>query len=987
VRNREEALKIASKLREINSIDVRDFIMGDSDIDVLSDRVRIGPELAQRYGVHKIDSISREILDHHTSKGFNEVHQGHIPAEKVRVGKQGVRSHPALGDGVREIFDGRLSVHFEPAELFRQTHYAKQQLNHPILLATRYLRLQAMNYFYTHGRGVPDLKMLEAGMDSASRKAVHEVIDRALNGRELKPYFEKAQFVKWLNGNIQKAFRSYTNPSAALALMKEFKVDQLVANHEGLDSIYNYVFAKHRDPQAIRGAHQLYRVNETKFYQPVERFFPDRILYHGSRREEDFRSILFQGILPSEGGSAGKGLYGVALPDRSFAESWGGDPKRLVSLEIRPDARIVDVTQGEGERVFKAFQRETGQGLEEFAEALDVDLIRYPYTPQAFVVKNSQALGAAKGVHRQLLSFSQAMQAVEQVRTLEDLRTVSELLSVNRFNSEEQRYLTEPLLEKGAKNLFSHLELDRDTGVLADVFYGQGAIKKLLREHFAGQALREMSSQVRDLRGMIRWLNLGISIRSEPVVERFYGSFNVSVPSVTRARARENAPLKPDLREVEDWLRMLGNSKRFLQTSARPENAEELKMWLLLLDRSRAWNGFEAMRAKLKQGISEYDTGITRPQAEKRALDSLGKSLFFEESEEVMSRLVEMTAASSLPEAERRHLIERLLDFWEKPEIGLRKLAEGDWGELGAHGAFDTLPPLQEFLASQAVEDYLRFAFLPFSGLNDIEKRAYVAVYSQAGWIQILKVMEKMREDLVNRSSGALLSRILQSPELTELDWSQIASEPGTYVHHNNKTILQMLVEKYHSPSVTKLPPQAIEAISQIPSHRVEHFRPEMRDFFVREILKDEAFYQQPEAIELFAHFLQYNGAGLMEPGTMQNDSWKKVLKVAMPQLLTRLNEHQLKSAMVRSQLIEALIQYGNDQVDENLMKLLEVPPYSSHPFLPRWRRALAVERRERQELLQERPTGWQRRIWDWGEGKSTGTCASYFAPILKFFR
>ena len=432
--SKEQAHKIIRELRALPSIDVRTFIIGDSDVDVVS---KIKPTLeAAHFGVRKFDVLSSEIFDPKTDLGKNELWQGHAPAEKIRLSNNGISQNAELGNGLHEIYTGKLSVHFTDPKLFQETKYAKAGENHPILLALRYLRLQAINYYRSHGQGYPDRELLLAAMDPASREAVRHIIQSTLDGEELKPYLERTRFKSWINGTIQKAFRSYTNPTAALLLMKEFGVDQLspLYGEKNIEPIYQYVFAKHRAPKPIAANFQKYGIQAETFFEDPKKHFPDGFLYHGTRSEPAFRSILFQGVMPSDNGKAGPGLYGVSSRNRIDAEEWGGTKDRLIKLPVKAHAKIVDITKGEGQRVWREFSEHHGEDFKAFVETFGIDVLKYPFRFEAYVANNSETLGQAKGVYRELLPFQEF---IKKVRDIQDPKTLVNALAVNQFSSPE----------------------------------------------------------------------------------------------------------------------------------------------------------------------------------------------------------------------------------------------------------------------------------------------------------------------------------------------------------------------------------------------------------------------------------------------------------------------------------------------------------------------------------------------------------------------
>jgi hypothetical protein len=343
----------ARLLTDRRPIDVRAFIVRASDIDIVSAR---RPLLrAEDYGVTKIDWIPTSRLE-----SDDEQKQGYLPTEKIRLGRRGFVRDARFGDGVLEIWKGRVTGVFPDDEAFAETKLAREYLNHPVLLALRYLRQVAVSYYYTHGQGYPDTRIL-FDMDPRSaeeaRRILAEATVRSGGKLPLTPHLEKEQFRKWFDDVLRKAFRSYTNPTAARLLFERFGVDKLVATYGTLPTYNQYVFAAYRDEAAIERNLTDYRVDRTAFFLRPAALFADGHLYHGTRNEADFRSILFENVLPSHRGTAGGGLYGVAKDDVDFAEHWGGAKDRVVRLPVTAEARVVDVQEaGEGRRVWDAYR-------------------------------------------------------------------------------------------------------------------------------------------------------------------------------------------------------------------------------------------------------------------------------------------------------------------------------------------------------------------------------------------------------------------------------------------------------------------------------------------------------------------------------------------------------------------------------------------------------------------------------------------------------
>ena len=434
VKSVQEARAKINSLKAIPIIDIREFVVGDSDVDITSRSAHLDPK---KYGVQKIDSISPDRFNLNTEMGKNERDQGYLPTEKIRLSRKGFIPWEGFGDGIGEIFSGRVTVHFSDPKLFSQTFYAKQKLNHPILMAIRYVRALAINYYQSYGQGLPEDKIL-FDIDPQSEKQLSSVIEKTLQGHDLPEYLKQDRFKKWLNGSIQKSFRSYTNPTAAYELFKRYHLDQLVARYSAeIEPINQYLFAKKYDPEIVAANFKKYKINPKDVFVDPAKEFPGLNFYHGTRRDEAFYAILRQGVLPSSGGTAGPGLYGVNETNRGFSEHWGGKKENLVRFKVDPSARIVDITQGAGKRLFEKF----GGSHEDFARAFGADILAYPYQPTAYVVENSQVLQRPEGVYRKILTIAQVRELGQGVKTPEELLDFLHTITLSQLNSEETAWV------------------------------------------------------------------------------------------------------------------------------------------------------------------------------------------------------------------------------------------------------------------------------------------------------------------------------------------------------------------------------------------------------------------------------------------------------------------------------------------------------------------------------------------------------------------
>ena len=434
-----ETKAVIRKLRAMPVIDIKAFIVGDSDVDVLTNKsLKIS---AETYGIRKIDSAGIERFDPSSPSGKTEINQGYLPMEKIRLGEDGLIQPKHFGDGAREIYEGQPTAVFTPDAVFDKTEYVKREMNHKVLLAIRYMRLVAMNYYYRQGKGEPDEADL-LNLDSASSKQVKEVIEEAISGPGFQEALKKGTLKERVNRLIKKSFRSYTNPNATRDLAKHFGLDTLVEIHD-LEPLNQFLFAKSYESSEVDKALKQYGTSRESLFLPADEAIPNLILYHGAGSDEAFRGILYQGALPSSGGSAGRGLYSVVEKNRRFAEDWGGDRDRTIEFSIDPNARVVDITQGEGKRVWDAFEEKHGKDYDKFSDLFGVDILRYPYHTHAVMIKNSGTVKTAQGVYRKILPLADLIEQSHQVKTTEDLRKLVSSLSVSGVPEKQLQMILE----------------------------------------------------------------------------------------------------------------------------------------------------------------------------------------------------------------------------------------------------------------------------------------------------------------------------------------------------------------------------------------------------------------------------------------------------------------------------------------------------------------------------------------------------------------
>ncbi|MGE0528551.1 MAG: hypothetical protein AB7P49_15890, partial [Bdellovibrionales bacterium] len=393
IKSRQEALAKRDELMTLERIEARRFLIGESDVDMISSQIHSFN--IERYGLKSVDLVSARRLDPSTNEGKSERDEGFIPTEKIRLSKKGIMHSEGLGNGFEEIYHARPTVTFSSPEVFAQSEYAKAGKAHEVRLALRFLRILAMNYYHVYGKGFPDKTTL-FDIDQESAAQTQKAIDRAFSGEsEFFNFIRRPAGKKRIDDVIKKLFRSYTNPTAAYELCKHFGVDRLVGEF-GLEPINQYLFAKDRDARQVAENRKLYNIPAGVIVNAASRL-PDLTVLHGVRREENYRPLLLQGVLESENGTAGRGVYVVTPKNLKFASDWARSKDRVVQSQISANAAYIDVNEGPGKKLFEEFAARSNtlnrsSIYDDFCDFFGIDIIKYSYVVVAYAVMFSCVL-------------------------------------------------------------------------------------------------------------------------------------------------------------------------------------------------------------------------------------------------------------------------------------------------------------------------------------------------------------------------------------------------------------------------------------------------------------------------------------------------------------------------------------------------------------------------------------------------------------------
>jgi len=891
---REKALKVETQLRSRPSIQVREFIVGESDIDIISNKK--STLSASTYGVRKIDTQSTDLLNPKSTLAQDDRKQGFIPAEKIILGSKGLESS-GMGDGISEIYRGKLSVHFSDPKSFSETNYAKQKLNHPILLALRYLRLQAVNYFNTYGSGFPDPKLLETGFDHESRAQVQEVIHKALDGKELTPYLAENRFRSWLNGSIQKSFRSYTNPTAALKIMKAFQVDRLPELYPGLvEPINQYVFRKYRDEKLISEHLKKYSVDRNTFYLSPAQEFKNGLVYHGTESPTAFRSILFQGVLPStREKNNGAGFYIVAEPHLKTALEYSRESKRVVQFDIDPNAKIVDVDSPQYQNAYKAFLKDHPKmGGEDFSDYFGTDIEKFG-NQWAYVVKNSSVLLNPKGTYLNLMFFPDL---IKNVKVMHDPIAIMQLIKDNGLSPAEanQAWEVSPVTPDELKTAISE---SRDSDSIVEEVLTLPHWKKhpelldavMVSPHNNISVMQNLMTQPEYLKESAKWI---------PKIMSDYRETN----SLIRLVLSKDFWLKSHPEFVQELLNEPSNHKAIAEYILPQPIAETHPEW-----KQAVYNQKGADRELIQRALCvsncEHDAAIIQGLIERYKKDP---NYHYE-------LLVEHVLPN--PTSRPEWILEIAMHNPKlKPEIVKNVLSQEHWANH---------PLFQEYLEDKSLHSQIAESVL---------SRPWSVRHSE--WVEIILADMIDRKEAISRfqkglnKDPALAQRLIESLSDTENSLKSIQSFGSGIAM---KTMNSLGVSNYSE----------VYSIIQILSypHWVNH--PKYK-IFVDQILNTELF--DPEL------------ARLLIPATPQGrvrSAWVDTLLQrgsANVQLASVLGESNMRNDPHWTQWVQVLLNKNSQAVDDYLVQ--KVMPLDQAALHPKWIKILiAREAPGRQGVLE----------------------------------
>jgi hypothetical protein len=412
---------------ESGPIEARDFLLGETDVDVL------GNEAAKRVAFDRshftrIDVADRRRFTPGEALFDDERKQGALPLEKLRLGRLGLGAPtPTFAGGLEDIYAARPRLVLT-ADV-RDTEGYRQRENHPVLLVLRWLRQASVAYAHRRGRSLVDETALRRVLDPEALATASQVAaEIAARPETLSPFLENPRFVQRLNRARARLFQGFTNAEVSRHLYEVTGLESaLLPFHDRLEPFLTVTFRKdwtaadlERQRATLPESAAALETLGTYLRRQgvaVDEASDEIDMFHGTRSGGSYRNIATHGLLPSERGLAGTGLYAVDLRSAEYAKRWRQSDGNGYALRLRVDATasFVDLTSDGGKTLLEAFRRlratlpspwSEGDEEDALADYLGVAVLKFSYTgAHAYVIKDGGIVRRAEPWSKPLRSL------------------------------------------------------------------------------------------------------------------------------------------------------------------------------------------------------------------------------------------------------------------------------------------------------------------------------------------------------------------------------------------------------------------------------------------------------------------------------------------------------------------------------------------------------------------------------------------------------
>jgi hypothetical protein len=369
--NRQEALKYLDSLVSESSLSAKMFLHPNSDLDTIHGIIPV--HSAPDWELSRIENSSANRFTPGTSHYQNEIDQGFISIEKLRLSFREWIFDSVFGDPFESIYYGDYSkahLGFPDWTKFKSTYFARVNINHPVLLSLRILRVLNLE---------PDstiiLQQNPALKETLAFWINHFFSDNDHKGHRF--YFSQFKFKQFFNSNLDKTWFQSPNPKLTLELWKQVglwqKLSQVPLNEPLKSTLFGFEELSSTTinlPNAKQLEHLVLSPNKLSSH-PYFIFMAES--------ETEYFKALSEGfwIKPRKKDKVGSTIPLITLEDYTKHAAQSKKHKYLIKVFLKPETRVVDIAQGLGAKHWSKFD-----GNEKaYAGAMGAEIIRVPGKP------------------------------------------------------------------------------------------------------------------------------------------------------------------------------------------------------------------------------------------------------------------------------------------------------------------------------------------------------------------------------------------------------------------------------------------------------------------------------------------------------------------------------------------------------------------------------------------------------------------------------
>jgi hypothetical protein len=480
-KTQQDWIQLRAELYAIQRIAARDFLNPESKLQFIVDRSNLDRAkftiTPETYGLTNLTFLGREAFLVGTKQYARESKKGSLPLESFRISAFGIQrsGYESLGDLLYRI----PSIHF-PITANRTVEDASDLEDYPIWLVLRYLRLLTIDYTAEYGGNQPvDLRKILDRVLEINADRIKGIVTYATNGLELQPALNYPHLNRQINQMIRQTI--VTNPGLADQLFKYFGIYKFISAYRQLQRIPSYITAVRKDPTRIHRQYEHFHTTNEQLLTPLVAVLPHRLLYHDAQDYERFHEALMSRAISLNRMFGVRGVFTTDFEGLPSGDAvTGPDLDYMVEILVTENARLIDITQGEGLRVFTQLRDELKdktelEVLDMMADQFGADVIRFQRNGKTiYALKNAAAIESTSGLRLKIKPLTELVAEIGRISTADDIRVLLQNVRLNRYHSKaDLRSLAVALRDSKNAGQFARIfrELAGSASFQFDVFY------------------------------------------------------------------------------------------------------------------------------------------------------------------------------------------------------------------------------------------------------------------------------------------------------------------------------------------------------------------------------------------------------------------------------------------------------------------------------------------------------------------------------------